>query len=107
MKTELTDNQSFDDYAARSGWDYDNGGWYRGLVWDWYTSNAHRWGRLPDGTVGQTIEIMRRHPATVCAVHFAGREATEIWSGDIRTTTDFDRLLAVIAEYRASQRIES
>lgn len=103
MEIELTDNQAFDDYAARFGWEYDNGGRYRGLDWDRYASNAHRWDRLPDGTVRQTVEIMRRQRTSACAVHFAGREPTEIWSGDIRTSTDFDRLLAIIADYMARQ----
>jgi hypothetical protein len=47
---------------------------------------------------------MRRQRTAVCAVHFAGREHTEIWSGDIRTSTEFDRLLTIIADYVASQR---
>jgi hypothetical protein len=101
---ELTNNQAFDDYAAKFGWDYDNGGSYRCLAWDQYASNAHRWGLLPDGTVHHTVVIMRRQRDTVCAVHFVGLEPTEIWSGDIRTSTDFDRLLAIIADYMASQR---
>jgi hypothetical protein len=102
MVIELTDNQAFDDYAAKFGWDYDNSGWYRGLAWDRYASNPHRWGRMPDGTVHHTVEIMRRGRTTVAAVHFAGREPTEIWSGDIRTSVEFDRLLAAIAEYMVS-----
>jgi hypothetical protein len=102
MDMDLLDNQAFDDYAARFGWDYDNGAWYQGLAWDSYASNAHRWERLPDGTVNQTVVIMRRGRTIVRAVHFVGRTPNEIWSGDIRTSVDFDRLLAIIADYMAS-----
>ncbi len=102
----LTDNQAFDDYAAKFGWDYDNGGRYRNLDWDRYASNEHRWRLLPDGTVHDTITIMRRERSTVAAVHFAGREPTEIWSGHITTTADFDRLMEIIAAYAAGQRAE-
>ena len=96
-------NQAFDDYAARFGWDYDNGGQYRGLAWDWYASNAHRWDRLPDGTIQHAVVIMRRDRSTVCAVHFAGREPEELWSGDILTSADFDHLRAIIADYMTRQ----
>jgi hypothetical protein len=101
----LTDNQAFDDYAAKFGWDYDNGGWYRGLDWDRYASNAHCWNLLPDGTVHHTIVIMRRQRTTVAAVHFAGRQPTEIWSGDISTSAEFDRLLAIVTAYMAVHHI--
>jgi hypothetical protein len=107
MEMDLTTNQTFDDYAARFGWEYDNGGLYRGLTWDWYASNAHRWGGLPEGTVRHALVIMRRECTSVCAVHFGGHEPTEIWSGDIRTSTDFDRLRAVIAAYMAHQDVET
>jgi len=107
VELELTDNQAFDDYAARFGWVYDNGGRYRGLDWDMYASNAHRWGMLPDGTVHNTVMVMRRGRTTVAAVHFAGREPTEIWSGDVRTSGDFDRLMKIIAEYMVAQDTES
>ncbi len=100
---ELTTNQAFDDYASRFRWNYDNGGWYRGLGWDRYASNGPRWERLPTGTVNQTVEIMRRGDTRVCAVHFRGREPHEIWSGDIRTGSDFDRLLAIITDYMTRQ----
>jgi hypothetical protein len=101
MEGDLSTNQAFDDYAGRFGWDYDNGGWYRGLPWDRYASGAHRWERLADGTVNQVVEILRRGRTTVCAVHNAGRVPREIWSGEIRTRADFDRLLAVIGGYMA------
>jgi hypothetical protein len=107
VEIALTDNQSFDDYAARFAWDYDNGGQYRGLYWDRYISNSHRWGLLPDETVFHTVVVMRRERTTVCAVHFAGREPPEIWSGDIRTSGEFDRLLEIIAGYMASLRTGS
>jgi hypothetical protein len=103
VEMELTNNQAFDDYAARFGWHYDNGGRYREFNWDWYASSAHRWDRRPDGTVQHFVVIMRRERSTVCAVHFAGGESTEIWSGDIRTSTDFDRLRAIIADYMNRQ----
>jgi hypothetical protein len=103
VEIELTSNQAFDDYATRFGWACDNGGRYRGLDWDWYASSAHRWGRRPDGTVQQAVVVMRRQLTTVCAVHFGGRESKEFWCGDIRTSADFDRLLAIIADYMASQ----
>ena len=99
VATELTNNQAFDDYAAQFGWDYDNSGWYLGLAWDRYASNPHRWDRQPDGTVHHVVAIMRRERTTVAAVHFQGLEPTEIWSGDIRTGVEFDRLLEIIADY--------
>ncbi|MBI3406841.1 MAG: hypothetical protein HY040_00610 [Planctomycetes bacterium] len=95
----MSDNQEFDDYAAKFGWDYDNGGRYKGQIWDRYASNEHRWDKRSDGTVHQTIEIMRRGPATVAAVHFTGREPKEIWTGEIRTSAEFDELMAIIAQY--------
>jgi hypothetical protein len=97
----LTTNQAFDDYAARFGWDYDNGARYRDLLWDQYASSAHRWEPLPDGRVNQVVVILRRGRTTVCAVHFVGRTSTEICSGAIQTSTGFDRLLTVIADYMA------
>ena len=105
MAVDLTNNQAFDVYAAKFGWDYDNSGSYRGLGWDQYASIAHSWGLQPDGTVHHRVVIMRRERTTVCAVHFSGREPKEIWSGDIRTSADLDRLLVIIAEYMAGQRV--
>jgi hypothetical protein len=103
MEIELNTNQAFDEYAARFGWEYDNGGQYGDLAWDWYASNAHRWGRRGDGTVRHTVVIMRRNRASVCAVHFAGGESREIWSGEIGTSADFDRLCAIIDDYMSRQ----
>src|SRR5262245_36311853 len=104
MDIDLTTNQAFDDYAAQFGWYYDNSGWYADITWDRYASNQHRWEPLEDNTVNQTIEIIRRGRATVCAVHFASRIPTKIWSGDIHTSADFDRLMAIIADYMARLR---
>jgi hypothetical protein len=99
MEIELPNKAAFNDYAARFGWDYDNGGLYRGLVWDWYASEAHCWGRNSDGTAQQAVVVMRREH-TVAAVHFHfGVQSTEIWCGDIRMKVEFDRLVAIIASY--------
>ena len=101
MGIALPDKAAFRDYAAQFGWDYDNGGLHRGVSWDWYVSEAHRWDRNPDGTFQQVVVVMRRHP-TVAAVHIhAGVGRTEIWCGDIRTSAEFDRLVGIMASYMA------
>jgi hypothetical protein len=90
MRTDLTTNAPFDEYAARFGWHYDNGGNYRGEYWEWYMRSSDH------------IVLLRQAPDRVCVVRFSGLTPFELWSGTIRTSDDFDRMTA---EWR--QKIET
>jgi len=81
---DLTTNNAFDAYAARFDWAYDNGGKYRDEHWDWYAGKV------------TGLVLMRQKPDRVCVVHFDGLKPTELWSGRVRTTKDFDTMLASI-----------
>jgi hypothetical protein len=85
MGTDLTSNNDFDDYADRFGWAYDNGANYRGEFWD-------------SSYVRRHFLLLRKGPDQVCVVRFEGRTECEIWSGVIRTSDDFDRMMQSIAE---------
>jgi hypothetical protein len=84
MGTDLTDNNAFDRYAARFGWAYDNGGYYRGEIWERF-----------EGRV-RNVVLMRGAQDQVCIVRFVEHIPSEIWSGTVRTTDDFDRMVASI-----------
>jgi hypothetical protein len=90
----LTTNQGFDAYAARHGWAYDNGGTYGGECWDWYARET------PGGV------LMRQAPDRVALVRFQGTAPTEIWSGRIETTTQFDELMEILADYAVANGLK-
>ena len=83
---DLTSNKDFDEYAAQFGWVYDNGGQYLQQRWDWYVSD----------TAG--IALLRQAPEKVCVVRFEELTPTELWSGIIRTSDEFDRMAGSIDE---------
>lgn len=37
--------------------------------------------------------MLRRSPSQIAIVRYEGFQPTEIWSGDIETSLDFDRLM--------------
>jgi hypothetical protein len=83
METDLTDHNAFDRYAARFGWFYDNGMSYGGKSWERFERNDD-----------SHVVVVRRGPDEVCVVRFEGATPFEIWAGAIRTTADFDRMVA-------------
>ena len=85
----LTTNQAFDDYAAKYGWDYDNGGRYRDELRDWYV-------REDAGLV-----LLRQSHEHVALVSFQGSAAKEIWSGRIETSEVFDLLMTMLEDKSA------
>ena len=86
MGADLTENNAFDAYARTSGWHYDNGGRYREEYWEWYIRDSGA------GTV-----LLRQASGKVRVVRFEGVESRELWSGVIRTSEEFDQMLAAIA----------
>ena len=84
MSPPLTENSAFDNYAAEYGWSYDNGGLYLGQHWDWYA------GPTPG------LVLMRQPPARVAVVRYHGLIPSELWSGQVLTNTDFDRVMALL-----------
>lgn len=85
---DLTINNAFDQYVAKSGWAYDNGGQYQQQHWDWYV------GDIPG------VLLLRQAPDRVCVVRFQGLTPTELWSGIIRTSEQFDRMASSIDELK-------
>lgn len=83
MGAALANDEAFDNYARRYGWEYDNGGWYACETWDWYS-----------GPVTGLI-LARRPPKAVAVVRFDGLTPSEVWSGEIVTTCDFDRVMTI------------
>jgi hypothetical protein len=82
MASDLTTNQAFDDYAARFGWVYDNGGRYRGEYWEYYFRKD------------SDLHLLRQGPDRIAVVRFGSSPPTEVWSGRIATSDDFDQLMA-------------
>ncbi len=79
---ELNSNRRFDDHAAHYGWVYDNCGSYRNEYWDWYF-----------GSLAHTV-LLRQSTGRLALVRLEGLTPTEIWSGQISTTEEFDDLMA-------------
>jgi hypothetical protein len=92
MPLPLTTNSVFDEYAAEYGWSYDNGGSYLGQHWDWYA------GQTPG------LVLMRQPPARVAVVRYDGLSPSELWSGQVATDMDFDRVMALLGCARRSER---
>jgi len=84
MTVDLTSNNAFDDYAAKSGWYYDNGGRYREEYCEWYIRDS-------PGPV-----LLRQAHDRVCIVRFDGLAPSELWSGVIRTSDEFDQMLIAV-----------
>ncbi len=82
--TQLTDNKVFDDYVAQFGWVYDNGGQYRGEHWDWYA-----------GPVAGLV-LLRKPPDRIALVRYGALMSSELWSGQILSDLDFDRVMSGI-----------
>ena len=81
MAIDLTTNQAFDDYAARFGWVYDNGGLYRGEYWEFYFRKD------------PNLQLLRQEPDRIAVVRFGGSSPIEIWSGRVATSDAFDQLM--------------
>jgi hypothetical protein len=85
VTTALSTSQSFDEYAARYGWVYDNGGRYRDELWDWYCGDEPR------------VVLLRQGPDRVALIRLTGTTPDEIWSGPVADTAEFDRLMDLLA----------
>jgi hypothetical protein len=85
--SELLNEQEFERYAAKWGWQYDNGGSYEGEHWTWYYSSRYHF-------PAYHIVLMRQPSGRVAAAVFAGLAATAIWSGVISAASEFDALMA-------------
>jgi hypothetical protein len=77
----ITDNNTFDAFARERGWVYDNGGRYRDEEWHWYA-----------GPVAGIV-LLRQPPDQIAVVRFEGLKSTELWSGRVSTTEEFDEMI--------------
>jgi hypothetical protein len=81
---EITENKAFDGFVRERGWEYDNGGRYLDEYWDWYTG----------ATAG--LVLLRQAPDRLALVRFDGLNPTELWSGRVSTSEEFDQMLKAI-----------
>ena len=87
----LIDHNAFDKYAAERGWSYDNSGSHQGQTWDWY---------FHEGSDGKLV-LLRQSPDRVALVRIEGLALSEVWSGQIATSGQFDEFMSVFAQARS------
>lgn len=92
MSATLDDHNIFDRYAAQAGWYYDNGWRYQDESWDAY--------RRAGFGVEDYLVILRKARRTV-VLHYISENIHEIWSGQIATEDDFDKLVNFLNNYMA------
>ena len=91
MGIPFRDHNHFDAYAAKSGWGYDNGWTYQDKLWDAYAGTL--FGK------GDHLVMLRDRHARLLVVHYIDDQATEVWSGQVDTQEDFDKVIKHIGHY--------
>jgi hypothetical protein len=92
----------FDEYAGQTGgWAYDNGWRYAGE----YFGAVYIGGKFGE-TEADCLLMLREgdQPGRTVILHKHARQLVDIWSGQVQTKPDFDRMMQEVREYAQGYR---
>jgi hypothetical protein len=95
--SEIFTGNRFDDYAYQmGGWVYDNGWRYQ----DEFFGAAYV-GKTFGDTEDDCLLMLREGgiPGRTIILHKQGNQLTEIWSGQVDTREEFDKMMRVVNNY--------
>ena len=100
MNNEFEDHNEFEKYAwEQGGWAYDNGWGYK----DEFFGESYEGKNFGDAKKGDYdfLQMLRNGnvPTKTYVIHFIGEKLNEIWSGNVVTKSDFDKMMEFVDNY--------
>jgi len=102
MPLDLALIQEFENYAYRQGWQMEAHVNYKGEIWNTYHNFKYSSRPLLEMWACPGLDIkFRKSPVLVYSQANAPGQF-EIWSGEIQTTADFDKMQQIVDEFARS-----